>query len=343
MPESRDIIVLGGSAGALDALTQVFKGLDPHLPAAIFVVVHTGQEAPGFLARIFRDSTSLEVRYAEDREPIELGTIYVAPPDRHMLVKPGEVRVVRGPKENNFRPALDPLFRSAAYTYGKRVVGAVFSGMLDDGSHGLYQIKEHGGVTIAQDPNDAQHPSMPQSAIAQANVDHVLAAAEIGPLLNMLTRPDGDETAGPAREQLDVAEGAHSGLAVPNRSPSSELICPECGGALWELEEGNLVRYRCHVGHGFSGQTLSALQDAEIEQALWTSVRLLEEQAELQKRLAERWKTPGNQFMRDRFTANADDRAYAADLVRSLITGRQQLPERAEHSPAVREEYSNGS
>jgi two-component system chemotaxis response regulator CheB len=284
-------------------------------------------------------SAALPVRYAHDREPIELGTVYVAPPDRHLLIKPGEVRVVRGPKENNFRPALDPLFRSAAYTYGSRVIGAVLSGLLDDGSHGLFQIKQRGGITIAQDPAEAQQPGMPESAIAQVGVDHVLRAAEIGRALSELARSSVAELPGPVGEQLDVAEGATSGFDVPNRGATSAMICPECGGALWEVREGDLVRYRCHVGHGFTSQTMSEMQDLEIEQALWTSVRLLEEQAELQKRLATRWQAPGNRQVSDRFTANAVDRKYAADLIRELITGEKTLSIRPNVSPMVAEEY----
>jgi two-component system chemotaxis response regulator CheB len=344
MSEERDIIVLGGSAGGIEALEEVVRGIAPDIPAAIFVVVHMSQESPDFLAEILSKVTRLKVRYAIDREPIELGTVYIAKADWHLLIKPGEVRVVRGPKENNFRPALDPLFRSAAYTYGSRVIGGVLSGLLDDGSHGLYQIKQRGGVTIAQDPRDAIQPNMPQSAITQVGVDYVTTATEMGELLNKLTRGGEGEATGPAPEQLDVAEGAASGLEVPNRAATSALICPECGGSLWEVHEGNLVRFRCHVGHGYSGQTLVALQDAEVEQALWTSVRLLEEQSELHRRMSENWRTSGNRQLRDRFVANAEDRKYAADLVRSLITGEKENTTRLPvDSPDLLSEYNGQS
>jgi two-component system, chemotaxis family, protein-glutamate methylesterase/glutaminase len=341
MPESRDIIVLGGSAGALDALKNALRGVDADIPAAIFIVIHSGQAAPGLLAKILGKVTQLEVRYAEDREPIELGNVYIAPPDRHLIIKPGEVRVVRGPKENNFRPAIDPLFRSAAYTYGQRVVGVVVSGMLDDGSHGLFQIKQQGGVAVAQSIEDAQQPSMPMAAIRQVGVDYVLPAAEIGPLLNDLARPDGMPTDGPYQEQADVAEGLTSGLRVhaEDPHPSSPFICPACGGALWEVHEGELVHYRCHVGHGFTTETLRALQNDELEQALWTSVRLLEEQAELQNRMANRWQTPGTTAIRERFESNAVDRLEAADLIRRLLLGRQTPGQLPDPSPNLRHEY----
>jgi two-component system chemotaxis response regulator CheB len=258
-----------------------------------------------------------------------------------LLIKPGELRVVRGPKENNFRPALDPLFRSAAFTYDGRVIGVVLSGLLDDGTHGLLQVKQQGGVTIAQSPEDAQQPSMPASAIAGVGVDHVLPAAEIGPMLNKLTQSAGPEAAKPRAEQLDVAEGVYTPLGEPGlQRPNSPFICPECGGALWEVRDGALTRYRCHVGHGFTADTLYALRDEEVEQALWTIVRLLEEQAELQDRMADRWQTPGDLGLRQRFQANADDRRYAARLVRHLLTGESIEEQKSVHgTEAVRHEY----
>jgi two-component system chemotaxis response regulator CheB len=181
---------------------------------------------------------------------------------------------------------------------------------------------------------------MPLSAIRATSVDYVLPAAEIGPLLNDLARAEGPPSEGPHQEQADVAEGLVSGLRlVSGDGPTSPFICPACGGALWEVEEGNLVRYRCHVGHGFTGDTLMALQKDELEQALWTSVRLLEEQAELQNRMAERWQSDGNQGVRQRFLSNAEDRTEAANLIRTLLTGRRQASDLPEQSPNVRREY----
>jgi len=280
------------------------------------------------------------VHYAEDREPIELGALYIAPPDRHLLVKPGEVRVVRGPKENNFRPAIDPLFRSAAYTYGRRVIGVLLSGLMDDGTHGLLQIKLQRGVTVAQSPDDAQQPDMPLSAIERVGVDHVLPAAAMAPLLSGLVKAEADSAAGPSREQPDVVEGLVSALKLAEvHEPSSPFICPDCGGPLWERKEGELLRYRCHEGHGFTAETLLGMQSAEVEQALWTSMRLLEEQAELQKRMAGRWSTSGNHPLRARFESNAQDREYAAELIRTLLTGRSPAEQWLPESPSIRREY----
>jgi two-component system chemotaxis response regulator CheB len=340
MAEGRDIIVIGGSAGAINAVNEVLPGLHKDLPAAVFVVIHSGQYASGLLASIFQRLTELKVRYAEDREPIELGAVYLAPPDRHLLLKPGEVRVVRGPKENNFRPAIDPLFRSAAYTYGPRVIGVLLSGLLDDGAYGLAQIKQHGGITIAQSPEDAQQPDMPLSAIRRAAVDRVAPAAEMAALLQELAPTSVETAIGPRREQTDVSEGLVSGLRVAGaQDPGSPFVCPECGGALWEHRNHDDLRYRCHTGHGFTAATLLALQSDELEQALWSSVRLLDEQAELQRRMAERWQDSGNQPVRARFEANAADREHAADLIRTLLTGEAVAHRQSQTSPSIRREY----
>ena len=339
MAEGRDIIVIGGSAGAIEAIESLLQGVSADIPAALFIVIHSSLDAPGLLANIFAKRTDLNVRYAEDNEPIELGNIYIAPPDRHLLIKPGVCRVVRGPKENNFRPAVDPLFRSAAYTYGSRVIGVLLSGSLDDGAHGIFQIKREGGITIAQSPEDAQQPGMPLAAIQRVGVDHAVPAAEIGPLLDQLSQADGLQAQGPRSDQTDVAEGSVSALRHPGlQTPSSPFICPDCGGALWEVKEGNLLRYRCHTGHGMTAETLFATQSAELEQALWTSVRLLEEQAELQKRMASQWHAAGNQWLRGRFEDNADDRESAADMIRNMLTGQTRVAPR-EPSSNIRREY----
>jgi len=322
MASAKDIIVVGGSTGAIAAVQEVLRALNDDLPAAVFVVVHTAEDSPHLLVDIFSKATTLPIHYAQDREPIELGTIYIAPPDRHLFVKPGELRVVRGPKENNFRPAVDPLFRSAAQAYGERVVGVVLTGGLDDGTHGLLQIKWRGGTAIAQSPDDAIEPSMPRSAIERAGVDYILPAADIGPMLNKLTTRAAESPTAIGIDVSDVAEGLVSALRLgADVNPSSPFVCPNCNGALWEQTEGNLLRYRCHVGHGFTAETLSRLQDDGVEQALWTAIRTLEEQAQLQLRLADR-SSPGHiSSMRDRFLANAADRRQTADLLRTLVLG----------------------
>jgi two-component system chemotaxis response regulator CheB len=335
---SRDIIVMGGSAGGIEAISRILSDLPAHLEAAIFVVVHMGQDSPNLLANIFGKAAALPVQFAADREPIELGRVYVAPSDRHLLIKRGEMRVVLGPKENNFRPALDPLFRTAATTYHARVIGVIVSGSLDDGTHGLLQIKRGGGVTIAQSPEDATQPGMPQSAIERVGMDYVKPAAEIGPFLIQLVEAGG-ESAGPLGiDEVDLSEGLFSALRLGNIGAPSPFVCPDCNGALWEMRDGSVVTYRCHVGHGFETQTLLARQAMEIEQALWSAVRGFEERAALQHRTAER--TAQNAELSARMLENAKEQQRMADVVRSLLVSRHPFEEPTIGAQALRE-YSS--
>src|ERR1051325_9153043 len=221
----KDIVVVGASAGGIEALRMLVAGLPAKLPASIFVVLHTSPQAPGMLAEILDNVGGLSARSAKDRERIRRGTIYVAPPDRHLLIEPNRVRVTRGPKENRFRPAIDPLFRSAAQTYGPRTIGIILTGYLDDGSAGLWTVKQLGGTTIVQDPSDALIPFMPQNALAHVKVDYCLPLAEIAPLLVRLTSETEEEGVYPVPKEVEIevniakrAEGARGGFASTRRA-----------------------------------------------------------------------------------------------------------------------------
>ena len=193
MPK-HDIIVIGASAGGIEALIELFSVLPQDLPAAVFVVCHLSPQSEGVLPAALSRNGNLRAVNATDREQIIPGRVYVAPPDHHLLVEPGFVRVTQGPKENRFRPAIDPLFRSAAYAYGPRVIGVVLTGALDDGTAGLWAIKERGGLAIVQDPDDALFPSMPLSALTNVQVDYRVPLSEIAPLLvRLVSEPAGEE------------------------------------------------------------------------------------------------------------------------------------------------------
>jgi two-component system chemotaxis response regulator CheB len=336
---TRDIVVVGGSAGGIEVISTILATLPAGMNAAVFVVIHTGQAVPGYLVDIFGRCSTLPVQFATDREPIELGKVYVASPDRHLLIKRGEMRVILGPKENNFRPALDPLFRTAATTYGDRVIGVVVSGSLDDGTHGLLQIKRAGGLAVVQSPEDALHPGMPASAIDRVEVDYVVPAAEIGPLLSRLVNGSGDESStAMGEDQVDVSEGKVGALRLNGIAPPSPFICPECKGALWEVRDGDIVKYRCHVGHGFASDTLLSLQAIEVEQALWTAIRGFEERAELQRRTAARTEF-GNPELRERLLENSREQQRMADVVRTLLVGPQHV-ESSEIGDSLRHDYT---
>jgi two-component system chemotaxis response regulator CheB len=256
-----------------------------------------------------------------------------------LLVKRGEMRVIRGPKENNFRPAIDPLFRSAATIYDGRVIGVLVSGSLDDGTHGLLQIKRQRGVTVAQSPDDALQGDMPRSAIERVGVDYIQTAAELGSLLTQLVFTRAECLTALGEDELDVSEGIVSALRLPRIASPSPFTCPECRGALWEVNDGAVVNYRCHVGHGFAADTLLMRQAVDIEQALWSAVRGFEERAALQQRTAER-QHMDNEELRARLIAGAQEQQQMADLVRSLLVG----PHRADESrigDSVRQEYAD--
>ena len=257
----RDIIVIGGSAGGVEALQRIVAALPPQLEAAVFAVVHFPSDGTSFLPQILLRSGRFPAVHPEDGTAIRRGVIYVAPPDRHLTLQPGHVRLSRGPRENGHRPSVDPLFRSAARAYGARVIGVVLSGNLDDGTAGLAAVRRHGGVTVVQDPADAMYAGMPASAIGHVDVDHVVPAAEIAALLAALV----DEPLPPAaavsepRDDLEVgiAELEPAALAGDERpGMPSGYSCPSCHGSLFEIQEGEVVRFRCRVGHAFGSDTL---------------------------------------------------------------------------------------
>ena len=331
----RDIVVIGASAGGVQSLRELVSGLPEGLPAAILVVVHSGVESPGLLPQLLERMGPLRSRHARTGDRLEHGTIYVAPPDRHMILQDGTIEVTRGPRENGFRPAVDPLFRTAAEVAGPRVVGVVLSGGLSDGTHGLLTIKRHGGIAIVQRAEEAFVPSMPLSAIQNVDVDHIVSASDMGPLIARLSR---EPVMGSVRtsKKRDVAErGWHALHAKDLSGPPSAFRCPECGGALWELNDGDFLRYRCHVGHGFSADSLAAGQAVELETALWTALRTLEERAAFRRRLAKRARDNGLDTIADQYEEQVGDSERQAGIIRGVLTNDEDAAERA--SPAAPE------
>ena len=285
------LIVIGGSAGAIEALQILARGLPADLPAAICIVVHMSRESPGVVHTVLDRAGQLPAELAENGRKIEPGRIYVAPPDHHLLVEPNRLRLTRGPKENLFRPAIDPLFRSAAQVYGPRVIGVVLTGGLDDGTAGLWAIKQLGGVAIAQDPGDAQFPAMPQSAIDNVDIDYQVPVAEIAALLGRLTATTVQERQAKASAlmemEIKIARGDNArDSGVEEFGQPSAFACPECHGTLRQLTEGRHTRFRCHTGHAYSQASLSAAVDIAIADALWNTVRAIDERGRLLLHLA---------------------------------------------------------
>jgi two-component system, chemotaxis family, protein-glutamate methylesterase/glutaminase len=291
--KGRDIVVIGASAGGLEALDQVISRLPTDIPASIFIVQHMAPESTGdaLLDRLRRNK-AFRCKLAEDGEIFRPGRIYIAPPDSHLLVKKTKLLVTKGARENRYRPAIDPLFRSAAVTHGSRVIGVILTGMLDDGTAGLEAVRKCGGVTIVQDPKDAAYPEMPQSALNNLKVDHCVPASEIGDLLAKLTRErPGKRKPVPAdiRTEAVIAERVLSDVAQVNGLGSQvPYNCPNCGGVLWEIDDPDAQRYRCHTGHSFTAPALLTSQSEKIEETLWVSLRMFEERKNLLNNMAKR-------------------------------------------------------
>jgi two-component system, chemotaxis family, protein-glutamate methylesterase/glutaminase len=285
-------------------------------------VMHTSAEGPGMLAEILDRAGRLPATNAKDRERIRPGTIYVAPPDRHLLIEPGVVRVTRGPKENRFRPAVDPLFRSAAQTYGPRVVGVILTGYLDDGTAGLWTVKQLGGTTIVQDPSDALVPFMPQNALAHVQVDYCLPVEEIAPLLVRLTSETVEEEGVyPVPKQVEIEvniakEQKALDAGVLQLGEPSNYACPECHGVLLQLKEGTLFRFRCHTGHAYSIESLLTDITEKMDDALWNSIRAFEEGELFMRHMAQHLDHDENNQSAESFLKRADEAKRQANLMR---------------------------
>jgi two-component system chemotaxis response regulator CheB len=290
---NRDIIVMGASAGGLPAFSRIIKQLPDQLNAAVFIVWHLSPYSTSMLPEILNRAGKLKAKHPADGEPIERGKIYIAPPDHHLLLELDRIRLTKGPKENRFRPAVDPLFRSAAYTYGPRVVGVVLSGALDDGTAGLWAIKDRRGIAVVQDPADAEQPSMPSSALANVQVDYCLPVSEIPARLVTLTQQEvEEESRAPVSKDLEIETkialgGDAAELDVTQLGNISAFTCPDCHGSLVQLTNGNLQRFRCHTGHSFGSASLVAELTDSVEQSIWTAIRAVEERIRLLKHLAQ--------------------------------------------------------
>jgi two-component system chemotaxis response regulator CheB len=320
---SRDIVVVGASAGGVVALKELVSHLPADYEGSMFVVMHVSPEARSELAAILSRSGPLPALVAEDRLAISPGTIYTSRPDHHLLVEAGRMRVVRGPRENRHRPAIDPLFRSAAWSYGRRVVGVVLSGNLDDGTAGLWAIKSCGGTTVVQEPSEAAHPDMPSNALMHNRIDHRLPVAEIARLLGRLARQPVDlaQSSTPVpgiAEEIGFAAMEGEMRDMAKIGSLSAFTCPTCRGALWELEEGGHLRYRCHTGHAFSQESLQVDQTLAIEEGLYGALQAVEEKAAALRRLADRWpeNIPG---VKKDYEQRARELDSSAEVLRSML------------------------
>jgi two-component system chemotaxis response regulator CheB len=339
----KDIVVVGASAGGIEALRVLVGSLPADFPASLFVVLHTSPQAPSMLADILDRSGKLPALTPEDGERIRPGTIYVAPSDRHLLIEPNHVRITRGPKENRFRPAVDPLFRSAAQTYGPRVVGVILTGYLDDGTAGLWTVKQLGGTAIVQDPADALVPFMPLNAMSHVKVDYSLPLEEIAPLLVRLATEAAEEEGAfqvPKEVEIEVniaKEQKALDAGVLQLGEPSNYACPECHGVLLQLKEGTLFHFRCHTGHAYSIESLLTDISEKMDDALWNSIRAFEEGELFMRHMAQHLDHAESGQSAESILKRADDAKRRANLMRQAaanghaLQGAQSSAE-AEHS-----------
>ncbi len=308
-------MVVGASAGGVEALAELVSELPADLPAALFIVLHIMPTGTSYLPGILTRRGRLPATTALDGEPIEHGHIYVAPPDSHLLVGRRNLRVAPGPREHGHRPAVDVLFRSAARAHGPAVVAIVLSGLLDDGTAGLSFVKSRGGMAVVQDPEDALFPGMPHSAISHVEVDHVLPVRSIAGLVTRLVRVPADGEAEEVDRDRDPAELE---FGAAEHDGAIGLTCPECGGALWEEEDGGSVRFICPVGHVYSPASLIGQQAGAVEATLWSALRGLEERVALMRRLADRMRLRSPQSA-ERFEQRAASDEKHGILIREVV------------------------
>jgi two-component system chemotaxis response regulator CheB len=328
MPPGRAIVVVGASAGGLDPLRALLRGLPGDLPAAIFVVLHIPATGGSALPRILDRAGPLRAETAVDGEPIEPGRVYVAPPDQHLLVVKDTVRLSRGPRQNGVRPAADPLFRSAALHAGPRVTAVVLSGTLDDAALGSATVERRGGRVVVQDPGEADYSSMPRSAIAVTGRPVVVPAAG---LADQVTRLAGEgsevalrSTAWPTECDEELAaeiRGLLDGSLETNplARAYSGLTCPECGGPLYFAHRESADTYDCPAGHRWSPQSLVEEHSTAVDRELWMAIRSLEERVRLTARLAESARQRGHVLSAERFSTACEEAGRCAEALRLAV------------------------
>lgn len=329
----KDIIVIGGSAGSHLPLRQIMADLPADLPASVFVATHVPTSSPGYLADVLASAGPMPVSRAIDGQPVERGHVYTAVPDRHLLLVDGIMRLGDGPRENMTRPAIDPLFRSAALAYGPRAVGVVLSGLLNDGASGLAAIKACGGTAVVQHPLDAHADQMPLAALEAATPDEVAPAAAIGGLLSQLVASDaGKAVACPDSLLLDVeiAGGTRLGsAALSTIADPTALSCPDCQGVLSEIRDQQPLRFRCQIGHAYTAEVLASRTE-EVGEAVRIALRIMEERVTLVTRMAQEARSTGRMVVAELYESRAEEYGRYATVLREAAAAslRDARPDR---------------
>ena len=317
------IVAIGGSAGAIGAVKRMCASMPSQLPAAVCIVVHVGSLGDNLLASILNDCCPFPVHTAEEAQKLEAGKAYVAPADHHLLVMDGVIRLGHGPRENMARPAIDRLFRSVGLAYGPRAIGVVLTGMLNDGASGLADLRRCGGVTLVQNPSDAVEAEMPLEALRSTDVDYRAAASEIGDLItSLLADPPSAATQCPdsVRLEVDIALGRPIGAAeIAKIGGPSTLSCPDCSGVFTEIRQAPPLRFRCQVGHAYTGEALDERQQAGLDDAMRVALRIVEERAVLADKMARQAHRTGMRLSAADYDKRAAEARRHADVLREAI------------------------
>lgn len=346
---NRDIVVVGASAGGIMALTELLKSIPTGFTASIFVVLHLPASSPSLLPLILSRAGQLKAVHPVDGEVIKPGLVYVSPPDHHILLEGNRVLVKKGPKENNFRPSIDALFRSAAYVYGPRVIGVVLSGLLNDGTSGLWSVKRLGGITIIQEPADAEFPNMPLNVLNYVKVDYSIRASDMGLLVKKLTTERASKKPTISKEEMaflkmeviiSKQDNAFT-MGIMNEGELTPFTCPECHGVLVRLIEGKFIRFRCHTGHAYTASSLLADLSKSVEETLWQSMRGLEETTMLLNQISEHFKKEGHREAAAIFAAKADMTTKRSQIIRDSVFKQEILSEDLRHSKPKTKKRTN--
>jgi two-component system chemotaxis response regulator CheB len=320
------IVTIGASAGGLDAVSELVSQLPRNLNAAVFIVLHLSKVGVGdLLVNRIKKHTAWICSIPQNNETIEPGHIYIAPPDRHLLIKNNHIIIGNGPAENRWRPSVDVLFRSAAASHGEKVIGIVLTGFLNDGTSGMWAIKRSGGHCVVQDPNEAEYPDMPLSVLNNMEVDYCISLKDTGKTIQDILKTSKIKGIRPPEEVM--AESALSERMATDIAHVQELgektlyTCPDCGGGLWSIDTDNIKRYRCHIGHSFSEKDLLIKQSESLEATLWIAVRMMEERKNLLTKLGKNAGTKGFETISLHNLKQADELDAHINKLKELLFG----------------------
>lgn len=326
---NRNVLAVGTSAGGVEALLYLAKHLPRDFPAAVLMTIHLSSQSRSALPDLLANAGPLPATFAGDGDVVRTGRIYVAPPGRHLLMDGDVLALGMGPRENNARPAIDTMLRSVAVCCGHRSVGVVLTGTLDDGASGLWALNQSGGVTVVQDPQDAAFPEMPLTALNRSKPHHVAKLADMPALLERLVRqPAGQPVAIPEslRFEVEIARSGRSSMEDMDRiGRRSVLACPDCHGVMWEIGEADLMRFRCHVGHAYTEETMGVALDENLRRALGSALRALDERVGLADKLQRQALVRGHRRVAAHWAERKQEFEAEADVVRKAVTRADEI------------------